>query len=74
MVNCQDAIGATTPDGQVLDDRRQVLLYLLEHAGVASIHGGAYGVSPYFRISFATSEEILEQACRRIWKAFAELC
>jgi len=73
-INCQDAIGATTPDGQVLQTDAQVVLYLLEHAGVASIHGGAYGSSPYFRISFAASEETLEQACRRIWKAFAELC
>ena len=48
-------------------------MYLIEEAGVATIHGGAYGASPYFRISFATSSGILEQACERISKACAAL-
>jgi len=72
-INCYDAIGAITPDGDVLQTDEQVVLYLLNHAGVAAIHGGAYGSSPYFRISFAASEHTLEQACERITRAFGEL-
>jgi aspartate aminotransferase len=72
-INCAAAIGATTPKGRVVADDRDFVMYLLEEAGVATIHGGAYGASPYFRISFATSNEILEQACERIGIACAAL-
>jgi aspartate aminotransferase len=66
-------IGTSTPDGTVLHCDEDVSLYLLDAAGVASVHGGAYGLSPYFRISFATSEAVLEQACVRIARAVADL-
>lgn len=72
-VDCRDAIGAVTPAGRVLRTDADVVLYLLEDAGVAAIHGGAYGASPYFRISFATSTEVLERACDRIATAVAAL-
>ena len=72
-INCAAAIGAVTPKGQVIADDRDFVMYLMEEAGVATIHGGAYGASPYFRISFATSNDILEQACERIGKACAAL-
>jgi len=72
-INCQEAIGAVTPDGRTLESDADVVLYLLEDAGVAAIHGGAYGASPYFRISFAASEDVLEQACERIARAFGAL-
>ncbi len=72
-VDCRGAIGAVTPDGDVLENDEQVVLYLLDRAGVAAIHGAAYGASPYFRISFAASEETLEQACQRISEALREL-
>ena len=39
---------------------------LLEETGVAVVHGAAFGLSPFFRISYATSEKNLEESCRRI--------
>ena len=49
------------------------VLYLLDKGGVASVHGAAYGLSPYFRLSTATSMEMIKQACDRIEKACADL-
>jgi aspartate aminotransferase len=72
-INCADTIDAITPKGEVITDDRDFVMYLLEEAGVATIHGGAYGASPYFRISFATSNSIIEQACERISQACAAL-
>jgi aspartate aminotransferase len=71
--NCAGLIGRTTPEGAVLTCDADVVGYLLDAAKVASVHGGAYGLSPYFRISFATSEQVLEQACERISSAVADL-
>ena len=48
-------------------------MYLLESVGVALVAGTAYGLSPYFRLSIATSIEILEEGCARIARAVAEL-
>jgi aspartate aminotransferase len=73
FINCGEFIGARTPKGDTIHDDRDFTMYLIEEAGVATIHGGAYGASPYFRISFATSSGILEQACERISKACAAL-
>lgn len=50
-----------------------VVMYLLESAGVATVAGTAYGLSPYFRLSIATSIENLEEGCTRIARAVAEL-
>jgi aspartate aminotransferase len=72
-INCAGAIGRRTPAGTVIGDDQDFVLYLLESVGVATIHGGAYGYSPYFRISFATSDEVLTEACRRIAAACAAL-
>jgi len=47
--------------------------YLLESEGVSVVHGAAFGMSPYFRISYATSTEQLTEACKRIQKACAML-
>ena len=47
--------------------------YLLESQGVATVQGVAFGLSPYFRISYATSEKALTEACTRIQKACAAL-
>jgi aspartate aminotransferase len=73
FINCGEFIGARTPKGDIIRDDRDFTMYLLEEGGVATIHGGAYGASPYFRISFATSSDILEQACERISRACAAL-
>lgn len=73
FVGCSDLIGRRTPDGMTLDSDQDVVLYLLEHASVATIQGSAYGASPYFRISFATSEGILKDAAAQIGVALAAL-
>ncbi len=67
--NCAGVIGKTTPDGKTIETDLDFVIYLLESAGVASIHGAAYGLEPHFRISTATSMEILEDGCARIEKA-----
>lgn len=70
--DCSRLIGLTTPSGSVLATDKDVVLYLLEQ-GVAAVQGGAYGMSPHFRISFATSTEQLTEACQRIQRACAAL-
>ena len=59
-------IGRRTPDGTVLADSEGFARYLLEGEGVAVVHGTAFGMDPYVRISYATSTDLLEDACRRI--------
>lgn len=70
--DCSRLLGMRTPAGKVLETDEDVVLYLLEQ-GVAAVQGGAYGLSPHFRISFATSTELLGEACRRIQRACAAL-
>ena len=71
--SCAGLIGATTPDGQILKNDEHVCGYLLESQGVAVVHGAAFGLSPHFRVSYAASTELLEEACGRIQKACAGL-
>jgi len=71
--SCSALIGRKTPSGEVLRTDVDVSRYLLEGARVAVVPGSAFGFEGYFRISFATSTERLEQACERIRKACAEL-
>lgn len=59
-------IGRTTPAGRRLETDLDVAMALLEEAHVAVVHGGAYGMSPHIRISYATDEESLREACTRI--------
>jgi len=56
-----------------LSNDEDVVTYLLEAEGVAVVHGAAFGLSPYFRVSYATSTEALEEACTRIQRACAAL-
>lgn len=67
--SCQGLMGKKTPDGKTLKSDFDVSRYLLESAGVAVVHGEAFGLSPYFRISYATSDDVLIEACNRIKKA-----
>ena len=67
--SCAGVIGRRTPDGEELADSEGFARYLLESVGVAVVHGAAFGMDPYFRISYATSTELLEEACRRIIRA-----
>ncbi len=72
-INCAGLIGKTGPDGKTLADDGDVVLFLLQHAGVAVVAGIAYGLSPYFRMSIATSLEVLQSGCERIAVAVARL-
>jgi aspartate aminotransferase len=72
-VNCGGLIGRTTPQGKVLNEDGDVVMYLLESEGVAVVAGTAYGLSPYFRLSIATSIDILDEGCTRIARAVAAL-
>ncbi len=72
-INCNDLIGKKTPAGKPLQQDGDVVMYLLESAGVATVAGTAYGLSPYFRLSIATSIEILDEGCKRIAGAVSEL-
>ncbi len=71
--SCAGLIGKTTPDGKTIETDSDFVTYLLESEGVAAVQGQAFGLSPYFRVSYATSNEALEEACRRIQKACAAL-
>lgn len=71
--SCEGCIGKKTPDGKVIENDSDFVTYLLETAGVAAVQGAAFGLSPYFRISYATSTEALKEACGRIQAACAAL-
>jgi len=71
--SCAGLIGRTTPGGKTLASDEDVATYLLEAEGIAVVHGAAFGMSPYFRISYATSTEALREACTRIQRAAAAL-
>jgi aspartate aminotransferase len=71
--SCAGVIGKRTPQGKVIGTDEDFVHYLLDAEGVAVVHGAAYGMSPFFRISFATSMEKLEEACTRIGRACAAL-
>ncbi|KAA5605836.1 pyridoxal phosphate-dependent aminotransferase [Roseospira marina] len=69
--SCAGVIGKKTPDGRVLKTDGDFVTALLELQNVAAVQGEAFGLSPYFRISYATATEKLEEACTRI-KALCE--
>ena len=71
--NCKGIIGKQTPNGNKLSNDEDFMTYLLEDQGVAGVHGSAFGLSPYFRLSYATSDDILEDACNRIKLACEKL-
>ena len=66
-------IGKQTPDGKMIENDEDFATQLLESEGVAVVHGAAFGTSPCFRISYATSIELLEEACIRISRFCAGL-
>lgn len=66
-------IGKTTQGGVVIDGDETFATQLLNEAGVAVVHGAAFGLSPYFRVSYATGEDTLRQACERIQAFCASL-
>ncbi len=62
-----------TPKGTTIANDEVFATALLEEEGVAVVHGAAFGLSPFFRISYATGVEALEEACRRIQRFCANL-
>ena len=71
--SCEGLLGRKRPNGQILETDRDVVMYLLEEGGVATVPGSAFGLAPFFRLSFATSTENLAQACDRMAGALAML-
>jgi aspartate aminotransferase len=64
--SCAGVIGKKTPDGKVLGSDADFVMYLLESQNLALLQGEAYGLSPFVRISFATSMQTLEEGCHRL--------
>lgn len=62
----QGCIGRKAPSGKVIETDEDFVTELLEAEGVAVVHGAAFGLGPNFRASYATSDEVLEEACTRI--------
>ena len=71
--SCAEAMGKKTPDGKVLATDEDFVTALLESEGVAVVHGSAFGLGPNFRISYATSNALLEDACQKIQRFTASL-
>jgi aspartate aminotransferase len=64
--SCLGCIGKTAPSGNVIHNDEEFVTELLAAEGVAAVHGAAFGMSPFFRISYATATEVLEDACKRV--------
>ncbi|MGE0194156.1 MAG: aminotransferase class I/II-fold pyridoxal phosphate-dependent enzyme, partial [Methylocystis sp.] len=64
--SCAEAIGRKTPEGKVIESDEDFVTELLGTQGVAVVHGSAFGVGPNFRVSYAASNALLEDACRKI--------
>lgn len=71
--SCAGLIGKKTEAGKVIETDEDFVTELLEAEGVAVVHGSAFGLGPNFRISYATSDELLEEACSRIQRFCASL-
>ena len=71
--SCEGTLGKTTPDGKKLESDEDFITYLLETEGVAVVQGAAFGMSPFFRVSYATATSALEEACTRIQRACGAL-
>ncbi|MBN9451313.1 MAG: pyridoxal phosphate-dependent aminotransferase [Bosea sp.] len=73
FASCAGLIGRRAPDGTVIDSDATFCRYLLEQHDVAVVPGSCFGLAPYFRISYAASEESLREACARIARACVAL-
>ena len=71
--SCSGIIGKSSKQGKLIENSIDFSSYLLESVGVAVVPGSAFGADPFFRISYATSDSILEEACNRIKKACEQL-
>ena len=64
--SCAGAIGKRAPSGKAIGNDEDFVTELLAAEGVAAVHGAAFGMSPFFRVSYATSTNLLAEACHRI--------
>jgi len=71
--NVEGLLGKKTNDGKILDNDTNIVEWLLDVAEVAAVPGAAFGLEPYFRVSYATSLELLKEAMSRIEKAVLSL-
>ncbi len=71
--SCAGAIGKTSAGGAKIESDEDFVTALLNEEGVACVHGAAFASSPAFRISYATSETLLEEACKRVQRFCAGL-
>lgn len=72
-ISCRGVIGKKTPKGATISSDLDFCTFLMDECGVAVVHGEAFGLSPYFRISFATQMDLLESGCRKIAEACSQL-
>lgn len=73
FASCKGVLGKKTEAGKLLNTDGDFMDYLLEDVGVAGVQGSAFGLDGFFRISYATSDSILEDACQRIKNACSKL-
>jgi aspartate aminotransferase len=71
--SCAGAIGKKTPDGKIIETDEDFTTALLEAEGVAAVFGEAFGLGPFFRVSYAAAIDQLEDACARIQRFCASL-
>lgn len=71
--SCKDLIGKTAPSGKKIATDEDFVMELLNTEGVAAVHGSSFGLGPNFRVSYATSNDKLIDACQRIQRFCAEL-
>ncbi|NJL50577.1 MAG: pyridoxal phosphate-dependent aminotransferase [Blastochloris sp.] len=71
--SCAELIGKTAPSGKVIASDEDFVMELLAAEGVAAVHGSSFGLGPNFRVSYAASDDKLEEACRRIQRFAASL-
>lgn len=64
--SCAALIGKTAPSGKKIETDEDFVMELLKEEGVATVHGSSFGLGPNFRVSYATANDKLEEACRRI--------
>ena len=73
FVKCSDLIGSTTPAGAVISSDADLTRFFVEEAEVVCVPGAAFGMSPFFRISFACEAAVLEEALLKIRAAIGKL-
>jgi len=71
--SCEGVIGKSAPSGRTIASDEDFANELLEAEGIAVVHGAAFGLSPFFRISYATANSVLEEACTRIQRFCASV-